>query len=419
MRSGSQRDVPAKPMHKLQTVEVGEGFDLLKDVRVLDLTNSVAGPAATLLLGDLGARVIKVERPGSGDEARSWGPPFLDDESLWFLSVNRNKESLTLDFSTPDGLAVLDRLVAMVDVVVVNQPPRTARRRGIGADRLRSLKQDLIYVSITGFGLTGPRSDWTCYDLIAEGYSGVMDLTGELDGPPQKIGTPAADMLAGQDAALATVAALYARRLTGEGRVIDISLVNSMTRFLSCRIVPFLGSGELARRSGGRDSVIAIYQTFDTRDEPMTLALGSDTIWQRFWDAAAGGIAPQFAHYDSNAKRREARDEIVAAIQEILLTRRRDEWLTIFAEARVPAGPIYRLDEVTEDRELKEQKLIYGLLNGSRLVPQVGTGFMLDGEPNVPRSAPPQLGEHTGDILRNMLGCTAAEIEQLKSAGII
>jgi crotonobetainyl-CoA:carnitine CoA-transferase CaiB-like acyl-CoA transferase len=208
MLSGPQPDIDRKPVHRLQTVTAGDGFDLLKDICVLDLTISVAGPVAGVLLAVLGARVIKIERPGAGDEARAWGPPFLENESLWFLSVNRNKESLTLDYTRPEGLAVLDRLVSKADVVLVNQPPQVARMRKVDPERLQALRPDLIYVSITGFGLTGQRRDWTCYDLIAEGYSGVMDLTGEIDGPPQKIGTPAADMLAGQDAAFAATAAL-------------------------------------------------------------------------------------------------------------------------------------------------------------------------------------------------------------------
>src|SRR5579862_6100439 len=216
------------PMMALPTLACGAGFDMLAGVRVLDLTSSVAGPFATLLLGDLGAEVIKIERPGSGDDSRAWGPPFLDGESLWFLSVNRNKQSVALDFAKPAGLAVLHALVAVADVVVVNQPPRVSAKLGVDAATLRRIKPDLIYVSITGFGLEGERADWTCYDLIAEGYSGVMDLTGEADGEPQKVGAPAADLLAGQDAALATLAALFARLRTGADRTVDIALVDSM-----------------------------------------------------------------------------------------------------------------------------------------------------------------------------------------------
>ena len=245
------------PADALPVRSLAQGFNLLEGVRVVDLTTSVAGPSATMLLADMGAEVLKIERPKGGDDARAWGPPFLDSESLWFLSVNRNKKSIALDYSQPDGLDVLHRLVRLADVVVVNLPPRVARKLKVDAESLHSVRSDLIYVSITGFGLKGERADWTCYDLIAEGYSGIMDITGDAGGEPQKIGAPAADMLAGQDAAFAAVSALFSRQRTGKGHVVDIALVDSMTRFLSCRIMPYLGSGEVPTRSGGKDSVMS------------------------------------------------------------------------------------------------------------------------------------------------------------------
>src|SRR5258706_7270198 len=182
--------MPDLPFQSLPALARGAGFDLLAGVRVLDLTGSIAGPYATLLLADLGAEVIKIERAPGGDDTRAWGPPFLDGESLWFLSVNRNKKSVVLDIAKPDGLAVLHELVRQSDVVAVNQPPRVATKLGTDAATLQRLKPDLIYVAITGFGLAGERADWTCYDLIAEGYSGIMDLTGELDGDTPKVGAP-------------------------------------------------------------------------------------------------------------------------------------------------------------------------------------------------------------------------------------
>jgi crotonobetainyl-CoA:carnitine CoA-transferase CaiB-like acyl-CoA transferase len=245
-----------------------------------------------------------------------------------------------------------------------------------------------------------------------------MDLTGARNGEPQKIGAPAADMLAGQDAAFATVAALFARQRTGKGRVIDISLVDSMTRFLTCRVVPYLGSGDVPRRSGGTDSVIAIYQAFDTADEPLTLGLGNDAIWTRFWTAvgdAAFGANPVFG---SNAKRRARRAEIVARIQEILRQRSRAHWLATLAAARVPVGPINRVDEVVADEHFHDRGLFFRLVDGGREVPQVGTGFLLDGAANVPRSAPPRLGEHTRSVL-GRLGYDETHIGKLEAAGII
>jgi crotonobetainyl-CoA:carnitine CoA-transferase CaiB-like acyl-CoA transferase len=409
----------ALPLFRLPALAMGAGFDMLAGVRVLDLTTSIAGPFATMQLGDMGAEIIKVERPGTGDDARSWGPPFLNGESLWFMSVNRNKRSVALDYSTPEGAEILRGLAAACDVVFVNQPPRIARKLGVDAQSLRSVREDLIYVSITGFGLEGERADWTCYDLIAEGYSGVMDLTGDANGEPQKIGAPAADMLAGHDAAFAAVAALFSRDRTGQGRTIDVSLVESMTRFLGCRIVPFLGSGDKPRRSGGRDSVIAIYQAFETADEPITLGLGNDNIWRRFWEAVdspAFGADPRFS---SNARRRARREEIVEHIQSILVTRPRDHWLALLARARVPAGPINRTDEVACDAELQRRRLFYRLESNGRTIPQVGTGFHIDGNANVPRLPPPELGEHTYAVLSELTELDNERLAQLADLGVI
>lgn len=408
------------PADALPIRRLGEGFNLLADVRIIDLTTSIAGPSGTMLLADMGAEVIKIERPGGGDDARSWGPPFLDGESLWFASVNRNKKSVALDFSKATGLDLLHRLVRQADIVFVNLPPRAARKLKVDAHTLCAVRPDLIYVSITGFGMTGGRADWTCYDLIAEGYSGIMDITGAAGGEPQKIGAPAADMLAGQDAAFATVAALYARRATGKGRVVDVALVDSMTRLLSCRIMSYLGSGELPTRSGGKDSVIAIYQTFDTADKPIALALGNDNIWKRFWIAVGDAAYADSADLGTNYDRRERRDQIVARIARILRDKPRDHWLTLLREARVPAGPINNVAEVVEDETLLARGMFYRLapLN-RRSLPQVGTGILLDGEFALPRSAPPALGEHTDEVLGSLLGLSEEDRQRLLDQKVI
>ena len=254
-------ECPQENLPELPVLPCGQGFDLLSDITVLDLTTSIAGPYATMQLADWGARVIKVERPGTGDDTRYWGPPFLEDESLWFLSVNRNKQSFTLDYSGEQGYGVLLALLQKSDVVVTNQVPRVQAKLRTDYDSLSAENPDLIYVALTGFGLSGERKDLVCYDLIAEGHSGIMDLTGEAENDPQKVGTPAADMLAGMDTAFATVTALYDRMRTGKGRKIDVTLTESMTRFLTSRIVSYMGSGEVPVRSGAKDSVVAIYQT--------------------------------------------------------------------------------------------------------------------------------------------------------------
>lgn len=382
------------PTDKLPLRESGEGLDLLKGVRVLDLTTSVAGPYAGQLLGDLGADVLKIERPGPGDDARSWGPPFLEGESLWFLAVNRNKRSLALDYTSEPGLGVFMQLVGTADVVLVNQLVRVQEKLGVDAKALREVKPGLIHVSITGFGLAGARRDQPCYDLIAEGYSGVMDLTGDPDSPPQKVGTPAADLLAGQDAAMAALAALLRRSRTGEGCTIDVALIDSMTRFMAPRIMAYLGSGDVPRRSGGKDSVIAIYQTFDTADRPITLGLGNDRIWEKFWESAGNVAFGSDRRFATNAGRREHREQIVERIQKILTSKPRSAWLQLFAAAGVPAGPINSLDEVCADSQLLERGLLFRVASpgGIAALPQVGLGIGFDGKRSSLRRAPPRLG---------------------------
>lgn len=398
------------PTQNLPAGSGSSGLAFLHGVKVLDLTSSIAGPYATQLLADLGATVVKIERPPDGDDCRAWGPPFLDGESLWFIAVNRNKLSVVLDYSEQPGLDVLRRLVQVADVVVVNQVASAQRKLGVDYPTLSELRHGLIHASITGFGLSGERSDMPCYDLIAEGYSGVMDLTGEPEGQPQKVGTPAADMLAGQDAALAVLAALVRRARSGEGCEIDISLVDSMTRFMAPRLVPYLGSGVLSRRSGGRDSVIAIYQTFDTADEPLTLGLGNDRIWTRFWECVgdeAFGRDPRFA---TNALRRDNRQEIVERIRAVLEAKPRAEWLQRFAAARVPAGPINRLDEIAKDAHLLARHLLYRVPTpGGQDIPQVGLGIRFDGRSEGCLRPPPRLGEHNEAVLAQWLRPDAQE----------
>jgi crotonobetainyl-CoA:carnitine CoA-transferase CaiB-like acyl-CoA transferase len=393
-------------------------FELLRGVRVLDLTSSIAGPYATLLLADLGAEVLKVEPPEDGDDCRSWGPPFLNGESLWYLSVNRNKSSLTLDLRSEDGRAVLRRLVPAADVLIVNMRQHVQERIGVSYGQAVALRPDLVHCSITGFGLTGTRADRACYDLIAEGLSGVMDLTGEADSPPQKIGTPAADLLAGMDAALAVVAALFQRRRDGRGHQIDVSLTESMTRFLAPRIVPFLGSGEVPHRTGARDSVIAVYQRFDTADEPITLALGNDRIFVRFCAAIDRSEWAEDPRYATNAERRAHRTELVESIQAVLSTQGRHTWLEQFDAHRIPAGPINTVADVVADPSLVERGLFFSL-GGDHPIPQVGTGWHLDGFPNGRTQAPPALGADSDVALRTWAGLGEDDVTELRRRGVV
>ena len=396
-------DHTALPFENLPVIACRSSFNLLSGVTVVDITTSVAGPYGTMLLSDFGAEVIKVERP-EGDDSRQWGPPFLNGQALWFTAVNRNKKSVVLDLRTAEGMSDLNSLIANADIFVTNQTPDVQRKLQLDYESLKKVRPDLIFVSITGFGLSGARAERTCYDLIAEGYSGIMDLTGDGQSDPQKIGAPAADMLAGQDAAMAGMAAIIDRQRTGKGRKIEISLVESMTRFLSCRISSYLGSGDVPKRSGGTDSVIAIYQSFRTATNPINLGLGSDAIWARFWNALGDpdfGARPEFA---SNAERRNHRAVIVEHIQTLLLAKPQEHWLDLFASARIPAGPINQVDEVVADLDLQDRHMFFALDDGAgRVVPQIGLGIHIDDEPCIPRAVPPLLGEHTDEIKQRLI----------------
>lgn len=412
----TSRDIPAQHL-PLRHPDKRDGP--LAGIRIIDLTTSIAGPYASMLLGDMGAEIVKVERPGVGDDSRQWGPPFINGIALWYLAVNRNKRSLTLNYSVAEGYRLLLDLVRQSDVVLTNHVPRVQKKLGIDDASLRAARADIVHVSLTGYGLTGEGADRPCYDIIAEGISGVMDMTGELDNDPQKIGTPAADLLGGTDAAMACLAALVERRSNGRGKKIDVSLVESMTRLMTPILMSHLGSGLGHRRSGAKDSVIAVYQMFHTADEPLTLALPNDGIWQRF--CAATGLNDFIDNPDfrDSPSRRKNRDVIVARIDKLLRTRPRDQWLALFAENRIPAGPINRIDQIAADIGLHQRGLFYAIPSAGEPIPQVGLGIQFDGQPVGYRLAPPGLGQDNEFVLGDILGLSAGEIAQLNRANII
>ena len=407
------------PVHDLPRPD-GVAFDLLAGTTVLDLTTSIAGPFATLLLADMGAEVIKLERPGAGDDSRHWGRPAENGRQPWYDAVNRNKRSVALDLAGAAGQALFAELVRAADIVVTNQVPRVQHKLGTDYASVSGIRADVIYVALTGFGLDGARRDWPCYDLIAEGYSSVMDLTGPADAAPQKIGTPAADMLAGMDAAFAAVAALNDRARTGKGRLIDVALVDSMTRLMAPMLVNWLATGELRRRTGATDSPVAVYRTFEAADGPFTLGMPNEGIWRRFCGAIGHPEWVDEPRYRTNADRLAVREELVGKVQAIVGAKPRAHWIAAFRAARVPCGPIYRMDETTADAGLLARGMFYRIDDdGGTAVPQVNTAIRVDGHANAPRRPPPALGADGPAVLRDVLGKSEAEIAALTAAGAI
>ncbi|HEX4213740.1 MAG TPA: CoA transferase [Candidatus Dormibacteraeota bacterium] len=384
----------------------------LEGVRIFDLTHALAGPYCTLVLGDLGADVIKVEPP-TGDLARRWGPPFLEGEATYFLSVNRNKRSVALDLKREAAREAARRLALACDVVVENYRPGTASSFGLGPERLRSLRPDLIYASISGFGQTHP--DLAGYDHIAQGTSGIMSVTGPAGGDPTRVGVSIGDMAAGMFTAQAILAALLARGRTGEGQTIDVGLHDSLLALLGFHAQAYFATGQVPRPQGNQHHVLAPYGTFATADGHLNLAVGSDAQFASFCRALGAPELVEDERFRTNADRHLRRDELTAEIERRMGERPTAAWLAAMREHGVPAGPINDVagafaDDVTVAR-------------GSRIkvdhpvgeIDQVVAPWRLDGQPAPIRRPPPLLGQHTEEVLVEVAGLTPDEIAALRS----
>ena len=333
----------------------------LEGVRVVDISSSYAAPTASMYLGDMGADVIKIEPPRRGDDARSWGPPFIGEEAAWFLAVNRNKRSVCLDLRSEQGLAVLHRLLASADVFIENINPTKLSRRGLDPESITARYPRIVYCAVSGFGLNGAERGRPGYDLIAQARSGLMSVTGPAGGAPERVSTALSDIAAGTIAAFAVTAALYRQQRTGQGDVVDVSLLEAALAFMSPRVASYLAGDPEPRPSGGTDSVLSVYQPFEAADRPLVVAVGNDEMWRRFC-ATVGldGMAaePRFA---TNALRRQHRQEIIAAVRERLKTRSAAEWLDAFGDARIPCAPIQYLSEVMSDPQVVDREAIVEL----------------------------------------------------------
>jgi crotonobetainyl-CoA:carnitine CoA-transferase CaiB-like acyl-CoA transferase len=392
----------------------------LDGLTIIDLTRVLSGPYCTMLLADMGARVIKVEQPGRGDDTRGWGPPFLGTESAYFLSINRNKESLTLDLKSDDGRDLLFRLLERADVLVENFRPGTMTRLGLDHETLMSRFARLIYCSISGFGQTGPRRDQPGYDAVMQGEGGLMSITGEPDGPPLRLGVAISDIVSGMFAAQGITMALLARARTGRGQHVDIGMLDSTAALLTYQAAICFATGASPTRLGNRHPTIVPYETFRAADGDLVLAVGNDALWRSF--CAVVGLAA-FAdddRFSTNRARVSHYDELKPLIDSRLRTRSRADWIEQLTAAGVPCGSVRDVGDVLGDPQLEAREMVavveHATLGSLRML---GVPIKLSATPGSVRTAPPTLGQHTTTILEEDLRISGEEIERLRTLHVI
>jgi len=403
----------------------------LSGIRVLDMSRILAGPWAGQLLADLGAEVIKIERPGSGDDTRGWGPPFLKDrqghatsESAYFLSANRGKKSLTLDISKEEGQAIARELADVSDVLIENYKVGDLKRYGLAYDDLSARNPKLVYCSITGFGQTGPYRERAGYDFMIQGMGGLMSFTGERDdapgGGPQKVGVAIADLMTGMYSSVAILAALHERASSGIGQHIDMALLDAQVAWLANQNTNYLIGGEPPKRMGNAHPNIVPYQTFHTRDGDLILAIGNDAQFRRFCSAAGIGEVGEDPRFADNVTRLANRQACIDAIAPAMRKKTTAEWITTLEPLGVPCGPINRLDEVYGDPQVQhrgmkievEHPLAGPIALTANPIKYSRTSLQYD-------APPPLLGEHTEEVLRGLLRKSEAEINALRAQRIV
>jgi crotonobetainyl-CoA:carnitine CoA-transferase CaiB-like acyl-CoA transferase len=392
----------------------------LAGITVLDLTRVLSGPYCTMLLADMGARVIKIEQPGRGDDTRAWGPPFVCGESAYFLSINRNKESVTLDFKQAAGRALLDRLIARADVVVENFRPGAMARLGLDYARLSSTHPRLIYASISGFGQHGPKRDRPGYDAVVQAEGGLMSVTGAADGPPFRLGVAIADLVAGLLAAQGITLALFARERTGQGQHVDVSMLDGVAALLSYQAGIFFATGEAPARMGNRHPTIVPYETFEAADGEFVLAVGNDDQFRRFCAVAGLEAIAADERFATNPARVRNYAELRPRLAAALRQRTRAVWIDVLGTAGVPCGSVRDVAEVLTDPHLEARRMIEAVEHAAAGTLKVlGVPIKLSATPGAVRTAPPVLGQHTAGVLRDDLGVSVGELDALKRDGVI
>jgi formyl-CoA transferase/CoA:oxalate CoA-transferase len=392
----------------------------LAGITVLDLTRVLSGPYCTMQLADMGARVIKIEQPRRGDDTRAWGPPFQGGETAYFLSVNRNKESLTLDLKSDAARIVIQRLLARADVVVENFRPGAMARLGLDYASVAAVHPSIVYCSISGFGQTGPRRDEPGYDAVMQGEGGLMSITGEKDGPPFRLGVAISDIVTGMFAFQGIAMALFARTTTGRGQFVDIAMLDATAALLTYQAGAYFASGVPPVRMGNRHPTIAPYETFSASDGDFVLAVGNDGLWRAFCRATGLDELARDPRFQTNPQRVGAYDQLRPLLIERLRTRTRAEWIAALAKEGVPCGAVRNVEEVVQDPQLAAREMVATLEHATLgRVQVIGIPAKLSDTPGAVRTAPPTLGQHTDAILRGDLGFSPQEVDEMRRAGAI
>jgi len=391
----------------------------LQGIRVLDLSRVLAGPYCTMVLGDLGADVIKVEPP-EGDETRGWGPPFAEGESAYYLCVNRNKRGIVINLKSDEGKKILRDLAMQSDVLVENFRPGTLEKFGLDFATLHELNPKLIYCSITGFGQTGSMKDKPGYDFMIQALGGLMSITGEPEGEPMKTGVAVVDLFAGQNAIIAILAALQARTLTGRGQHLDISLFDSQLGWLANVASNYLISGNLPKRYGNAHPNIVPYQSFQASDGWFAIAVGNDKQFEALCKVIGKLELASDPRFAKNSGRVENREEIIPLLASIFKTASVSEWLTKLDEAQIPCGPINNFEQVFSMPTVKEREMLV-IMDHPTIgeLPLVGSPLKMSNTPVEYRLPPPLMGEHTEDVIMDLLGYSSEQITELRERSCI
>ena len=392
----------------------------LQDIQVLVLTRALAGPFCTLMLGDYGADVIKIEIPETGDDTRHWGPPFIGDESAYFLSINRNKRSLTLNFKEQEAIKIFLKLVEKADVVVENFTPGVMKRFGLDYEAVKAINPSIIYCSISGFGQDGPYQNRPAYDQIMQGVSGLMSITGEPDGEPQKVGIAVSDSGAGMWAAFAVMTALHHRSNSGDGQHIDISMLDAQVAWMTYQAAYFFANEEPPKRLGAAHPTLVPYQAFMSQDgKYVNVAVGSERLWERFCEGVNRMDLKDDPNFAQNGDRVRNRSTLVPLLQEYFLTQPADYWVNALQSVNVPAGPINDLADVFSDPQILHREMLVEIPHPTlKSIKQTGLPLKFSVTPGAFDKHPPLLGEHNEEIL-NSLGYSAQDIAGLTNNAVI